>query len=90
MPCPTQGPRSPVATRAFGPMIGWMGGWGLVAATVIVLSNLAAVAVDSFYILLAQLTGHDEIVELTTNLWINIPTTLIFIVVKAPSSPIEA
>ncbi|TAP28246.1 MULTISPECIES: APC family permease [Micrococcaceae] len=71
------------ATRAFGPMIGWMGGWGLVAATVIVLSNLAAVAVDFFYILLAQLTGHDEIAELTTNLWINIPTTLIFIAVAA-------
>jgi len=67
------------ATRAFGPMIGWMGGWGLVAATVIVLSNLAAVAVDFFYILLAQITGHPEIAELTTNLWINIPTTLVFI-----------
>ncbi|MET0978942.1 MAG: amino acid transporter, partial [Paeniglutamicibacter terrestris] len=46
------------ATRAFGPWIGWMGGWGLIAATVIVLSNLAAVAVDFFYILLAQLTGN--------------------------------
>ncbi|WP_159612524.1 APC family permease [Glutamicibacter sp. JC586] len=71
------------ATRAFGPMIGWMGGWGLVSATVIVLSNLAAVAVDFFYILLAQLTGHDEIAELTTNLWINIPTTLVFIAIAA-------
>ena len=29
------------ATRAFGPWIGWMGGWGLIAATIIVLSNLA-------------------------------------------------
>ena len=71
------------ATRAFGPMIGWMGGWGLIAATVIVLSNLAAVAVDFFYILLAQLTGQDWIAELTTNLWINIPTTLVFIAVAA-------
>ena len=67
------------ATRAFGPWIGWMGGWGLVAATIIVLSNLAAVAVDFFYILLAQLTGNDAIAELTTNLWVNIPTTLVFI-----------
>lgn len=71
------------ATRAFGPMIGWMGGWGLIAATVIVLSNLAAVAVDFFYILIAQLTGQDWIAELTTNLWINIPTTLVFIAIAA-------
>jgi amino acid transporter len=67
------------ATRAFGPWIGWMGGWGLVAATIIVLSNLAAVAVDFFYILLAQLTGNAGIAELTLNLWVNIPTTLVFI-----------
>ena len=69
------------ATRAFGPWIGWMGGWGLIAATIIVLSNLAAVAVDFFYILLAQLTGNEAIGELTKNLWINIPTTLVFIAI---------
>ena len=69
------------ATRAFGPWIGWMGGWGLIAATIIVLSNLAAVAVDFFYILLAQLTGNEAIGELTKNLWVNIPTTLVFIAV---------
>jgi len=67
------------ATRAFGPWIGWMGGWGLIAATIIVLSNLAAVAVDFFYILIAQLTGNEAIADLTTDLWINIPTTLVFI-----------
>lgn len=71
------------ATRAFGPMLGWMGGWGLIAATVIVLSNLAAVAVDFFYILIAQLTGQAWIAELTGNLWINIPTTLVFIAIAA-------
>lgn len=67
------------ATKAFSPWIGWMGGWGLIASTVIVLSNLAAVAVDFFYILLGQLFEHPEIAELTRNLWINIPTTLLFI-----------
>ena len=49
------------ATRAFGPWIGWMGGWGLIAATIIVLSNLAAVAVDFFYLMLAQLFGNPEL-----------------------------
>ena len=35
------------ATKAFGPWVGWMGGWGLLAANIIVLSNLAGVAVTS-------------------------------------------
>ena len=67
------------ATRAFGPWIGWMGGWGLIAATVIVLSNLAAVAVDFFFLLLSQLFGNPSIAELTRNLPVNIATTLVFI-----------
>ena len=44
-------------TKAFGPWVGWMGGWGLLAANIIVLSNLAGVAVDFFYLFLSQLTG---------------------------------
>jgi amino acid transporter len=32
------------ATKAFGPYVGWLGGWGLVSVTVIVLSNLAGIA----------------------------------------------
>ena len=32
------------ATRAFGPRAGWMGGWGIIAADVIVMSNLAQIA----------------------------------------------
>jgi len=32
------------ATRAFGPWWGWMGGWGIIAADVIVMSNLAQIA----------------------------------------------
>ena len=67
------------ATRAFGPWIGWMGGWGLIAATIIVLSNLAAVAVDFFYLMLAQLLGNPDLAALTTNLPLNIATTLVFI-----------
>ncbi len=31
-------------TKAFGPKIGWMGGWGIVAADVIVMANLAQIA----------------------------------------------
>ncbi|NMR28426.1 APC family permease [Crystallibacter degradans] len=67
------------ATRAFGPWVGWMGGWGLVAATIIVLSNLAAVAVEFFYLMLAQVTGNASLAALAESVPLNIATTLVFI-----------
>lgn len=56
---------------------------GLVASTVIVLSNLAAVAVDFFYILLGQALGSEQITELSSNTAINIATTWAFMAVAA-------
>jgi amino acid transporter len=32
------------ASRTFGPIVGWLGGWGIIAADVIVMANLAQVA----------------------------------------------
>lgn len=32
------------AGRAFGPWVGWMGGWGIIAADIIVMANLAQIA----------------------------------------------
>jgi amino acid transporter len=32
------------AGRAFGPWMGWLGGWGIIAADIIVMANLAAIA----------------------------------------------
>ena len=32
------------STRAFGPLVGWLGGWGIIAADVIVMANLAQIA----------------------------------------------
>ncbi|MEP6481378.1 MAG: APC family permease [Rhodoglobus sp.] len=32
------------AARAFGPITGWMGGWGIIAADIIVMANLAQIA----------------------------------------------
>jgi amino acid transporter len=66
------------SSRAFGPWIGWMGGWGLLAATVLVLSNLAGVAVDFFYLMLSQVTGRDSLADLTTNVVVNVVTCLVF------------
>ncbi|WGW12012.1 APC family permease [Saxibacter everestensis] len=71
------------ATKAFGPWIGWMGGWGLIAATVIVLSNLAGVAVDFFYLMISQLTGDAALADLTRNIPLNIATCLVFMALAA-------
>ncbi|TFC03847.1 APC family permease [Cryobacterium mannosilyticum] len=68
------------ATRAFGPWIGWMGGWGLIVATVVVLSNLAGVAVDFFYLMLAQLFGNPDLADLASNVVVNVLTCLVFMV----------
>lgn len=71
-------------SRAFGPWIGWMSGWGLIAATVLVLSNLAAVATDFFFILLAQMFNNPDIAAIPfDNLFINIIVTTIFVVAAA-------
>ena len=32
------------ASRAFGPIVGWLGGWGIVAAEIIVMANLVEIA----------------------------------------------
>jgi len=66
------------ATRAFGPWIGWLGGWGLIVATVIVLSNLAGIAVDFLYLAIAQIAGDPAIADLAANVPINIATCLVF------------
>jgi amino acid transporter len=66
------------ATKAFGPYIGWLGGWGLVSATVIVLSNLAGIAVEFFYLLLSEILRVPAIADWPDHLGINIATCLIF------------
>ncbi|WP_159604768.1 APC family permease [Agromyces humi] len=67
------------ATRAFGPWIGWMAGWGLVAATILVLSNLAGIAVDFLFLLISQVAGNPEIADLAANPFINVGVCLLFV-----------
>ena len=43
------------ASRAFGPVTGWMGGWGIIAADVIVMANLAQIAGSYSFTLVSQL-----------------------------------
>lgn len=69
------------STKAFGPYVGWMAGWGMVVATIIVLSNLAAIAVQFFYLFLARLFDTPSIADLASNKAVNIGTTLLFLAI---------
>ena len=64
--------------RAFGPWVGWMAGWGLIAATVLVLSNLAGIAVEFLFQSISILVGDPAIATLAENVFINIAVCLGF------------
>lgn len=67
------------AARAFGPWIGWMAGWGLIAATILVLSNLAGIAVEFLFLLIDQIAGSPgTIADLAFNPFINVGVCLLF------------
>lgn len=51
------------AARAFGPRAGWIGGWGIIAADVIVMANLAQIAGSYSF----QLVGLDSLAD--SKLW---------------------
>ncbi|MET9432205.1 APC family permease [Streptomyces sp. NPDC003036] len=65
--------------KAFGPKIGWMCGWGLLIATIIVLSNLAGVATTYFWLLAGHLTGSEQIAALDDNKFAHIGTVLVLV-----------
>ena len=48
-------------TKAFGPWLGWMGGWGVAVSAIIVLANVAEIA--GIYLL--RFLGQDELAENT-------------------------
>jgi amino acid transporter len=68
-------------TKAFGPYIGWLGGWAAILATVIVISNLAGVAVQFFYQLTGDILGNDALSAAWENKLINVGTCLVFLAI---------
>src|SRR5690606_9873616 len=50
------------ATKAFGPWVGWIGGWGLAVSAIIVLANVAEIAA----IYLFRFVGLDSLAESLT------------------------
>jgi amino acid transporter len=56
------------ATRAFGPITGWMGGWGIIIADVIVMANLAQIAGSYSFTLLGDF-GIPGVASLSDNVF---------------------
>lgn len=68
-------------TKAFGPYIGWLGGWAAILATVIVISNLAGVAVQFTYQFIGDLVGNEDISALWENKFVNVITCIAFLAI---------
>ncbi|MFF1797937.1 APC family permease [Kitasatospora sp. NPDC086009] len=65
------------AARAFGPRTGWMGGWGIIVADIIVMANLAQIAgVYGF-----RLVGLDSLADSTV--WTSIAGVVWIVVMTA-------
>ncbi len=60
-------------TKAFGPWIGWIGGWGLAVSAIIVLANVAEIAA----IYLFKFLGQEQLAE---NLWAKVALGSFFII----------
>ena len=72
-------------TRAMGPHLGWMGGWGIIAADVIVMANLAQIAGQyTFYLFGADSLANSKWWSLALGvLWIAIMTYICYVGIEA-------
>jgi amino acid transporter len=68
------------AARAFGPWVGWMGGWGIIAADVIVMANLAQIAGQYSFLLVGAdtLAGSRLWTTVAGVAWIAVMTYLCY------------
>jgi amino acid transporter len=57
------------ASRAFGPIVGWLGGWGIIAADVIVMANLAQIAGAYSFTFVGDLGWHSVADLANSRLW---------------------
>lgn len=54
------------ATKAFGPRVGWMGGWGMAVAGMVVLANLAQIGGKYFWLLINQDIAENTVIVTAT------------------------
>ena len=66
-------------TKAFGPWIGWMGGWGVALAGIVVLANLAQVAGTYFWAPIDAIVGSPDDALLAENVPLVTATGVVFI-----------
>jgi len=57
------------AARAFGPVVGWLGGWGIIASDVIVMANLAQIAGSYSFTFAGDLGWHSAAGLANSTLW---------------------
>ena len=63
------------ATKAFGPRVGWMGGWGVAVAGMVVLANLAQIGGKYFWLLVnPEIAENTAIVTVTGVVFIALMT----------------
>jgi amino acid transporter len=72
-------------TRAMGPHLGWLGGWGIVAADVIVMANLSQIAGQySFYLVGADSYAGDKWWTMLVGvIWIVVMTWICYVGIEA-------
>ncbi len=77
-------------TRTFGPWVGWAGGWGIIAADLLVMSSLAQIAGQyGFELIGAHGIGHDASsgwVLLAGIVWIVIMTLICYVGIEVSAN----
>jgi amino acid transporter len=66
-------------TKAMGPRLGWMGGWGIIATDIIVMPNLAGIAGLYSFQLFGNNSPSTFEVTLIGVIWIVVMTTICYI-----------
>lgn len=71
-------------TKAMGPHIGWLGGWAIIIADIIVMANLAQIAGLYSFLLVGWESAADSIVAVTAVgvVWIAIMTVIVVISIE--------
>ncbi|MGW1162965.1 amino acid permease [Streptomyces sp. NPDC002519] len=69
------------ATRAFGPRVGWMGGWGIIVADLLFMTNVAEIAgIYGFRLLGHETLAHNRMwTTLAGIVWIVVMTAICYI-----------
>ncbi|MFF4700358.1 APC family permease [Streptomyces chattanoogensis] len=76
------------ASRAFGPHTGWLGGWGIVAADIIVMANLAQIAGQyGFQLVGAPGLAHNTLWTMVAGVvWIALMTWICYIGIEVSAN----